>query len=75
MRLIANRAQCAALTYSMARGAVRSVPAALGIGLPMWITFGPWTALGVPAMLAVRAFFVALGEVWAEYSRGDAVFD
>lgn len=75
MRLTASRAQCAAFMYSMVRGALRSVPAALGIGLPMWIAFGPWTALGVPVMLAVRSFFIALGEVWAEFSQSDAAFD
>ena len=75
MRPTVDRAQCAAFMYSMIRGAVRSVPSALGIGLPMWIAFGSWAALGVPVMLAIRSFFVALGEVWAEFSQSDAAFD
>lgn len=70
-----SRVRCAAFLYSTGRGAVRSVPAALGIGLPMWIAFGPWTALGVPVMLAVRAFFAALGEVLVEFSQSDGAFD
>lgn len=70
-----SRVRCAEFLYSTGRGAVRSVPAALGVGLPMWIAFGPWTALGVPVMLTIRALCIALGEVWVEVFQADEAFE
>jgi hypothetical protein len=41
----------------------------------MWIAFGPWTALGVPVMLAMRAVYIAIGAMLEEFSQSDGAFD